>query len=268
MFLEGHARDGDGFADLQRRDRKRSRTTGCEREAQFLLEIVVPAHGTFVGSVGIDDDFLLDASLASSITLARDPGHVVRRDRCRLRLRYLGVPRQHSFVVLDGLQMWQPLEQEREVGVRFEAVGLASLDERVQIGAGDGPLDGVAEQPAFAADDKGSDRIFAAIVCHRHFAVSQEHAEFGPLTERVEHGLAEPAFRQDLGGQGLEPGVEVLHDRRALLLADLDALRRGERLIPIPERSLDQRESADELERGLGVARLRAGLAGFVKITA
>ena len=40
------------------------------------------------------------------------------------------IPRQHLLVVLDGLEVPQPLEQECQVGVRLNAVGFAGLDER------------------------------------------------------------------------------------------------------------------------------------------
>ena len=38
-----------------------------EREADLIFQIVVPAHGLFLGSIGIHDDFLVDTLLPDGI---------------------------------------------------------------------------------------------------------------------------------------------------------------------------------------------------------
>lgn len=55
----------------------------------------------------------------------------------------------------------------------------------------------------------------------------QEALEFRVLTEHVEDGLAEGALRQDAFGHAIEPGLELLNDRRGLRSPDRQAI--GER---------------------------------------
>lgn len=73
--------------------------------------------------------------------------------------------------------MRQTGEHGRQVRMRFEAVRLGRFDERVQCRAGARTWHGVAEQPAFSADDKRADRILAAVVVQRDVAVLQEREE-------------------------------------------------------------------------------------------
>jgi hypothetical protein len=40
-----------------------------EREGDLVFQIVVPTHGLLLGSIGIHDDFLMDALLADGIAL-------------------------------------------------------------------------------------------------------------------------------------------------------------------------------------------------------
>ena len=52
------------LADLERRGGASLDAAGREREAQFPLEVVVPANGALVGCLRVDDDLLLDARFA------------------------------------------------------------------------------------------------------------------------------------------------------------------------------------------------------------
>lgn len=98
--------------------------------------------------------------------------------------------------------------------MRLDAVRLRSLDERVQVRARQRTLHRVAEQPALSADDERADRILAAIVVERHFAVREERRQLRPLPERVANRFAEQTLRQHLRRKGFEPRVELRHDRR------------------------------------------------------
>ena len=53
----------------QRRDYFGSDAFCLEREADLVFQIVVPAHGLFLGPIGIHDDFLVDALLPDGIAL-------------------------------------------------------------------------------------------------------------------------------------------------------------------------------------------------------
>jgi len=66
-------------------------------------------------------------------------------------------------------------------------------------------------------------------------------------------------------GERLEPGVELGHDRRSVLPADGEAFGRRERVVPLPQRPLGQRETADEVEGHLGVGDVPPDLAGLIE---
>lgn len=59
--------DFDRFASTQRRGYSGGDTLCLEREADLIFQILVPAHGLFLGSIGIDDDFLVDMLLPDGI---------------------------------------------------------------------------------------------------------------------------------------------------------------------------------------------------------
>src|SRR5215207_5768040 len=63
LRFRGHPDDLDLVADAQRRDAALGDAPGRKREAQLVLEGVVPAHGLLFGRVGIDDDLHGDALL-------------------------------------------------------------------------------------------------------------------------------------------------------------------------------------------------------------
>ena len=172
-------------------------------------------------------------------------------------------------VVLDGRQVREPLEQVRQIGVRFDAVGLGGLDQGVQVGARHGTVDGVTEEPAFATEHEGAKGVLAAVVVDGHFALREEGGQLRPLTEGVVHGFPEPALRQHLGAQRLEPGVEARHDRGRVRASNLKPLFGCQRMFPIPQRALDQVELADEIQRAPGVAAVTRGcLARLVELAA
>jgi hypothetical protein len=104
------------------------------------------------------------------------------------------VPGPHRFVVFDGCQMRKPIKQPRQIGVRFNAVGVGGLDQGIQVGARDSTLDGVNEEPAFATQYERANGVLAAVVVDVHVALREEGGELRPLTEGVVHGFPEPAL--------------------------------------------------------------------------
>ena len=96
-------------------------------------------------------------------------------------------------VLLDDLIPWQEvvevlwmpldisirqvLKEVLEVLERVQAVGLGSLDDAVDDGAGLGSFRGVAEQPILAADGEVADGALADVVRERGVAAFQEGLE-------------------------------------------------------------------------------------------
>nr|WP_278832501.1 hypothetical protein [Mitsuokella multacida] len=124
-------------------------------------------------------------------------------------------------VLLDGLVPWQDvvevlwmpldvgvrqvLEEVLEVLERVQVVGLGSLDDAVDGGAGFGSFRGVAEQPILAADGEVADGALADVVRERGVAAFQEGLERFFMAQGVLDGFAELGFRQNLRLDVLKP---------------------------------------------------------------
>ena len=124
-------------------------------------------------------------------------------------------------VLLDGLVPWQDvievLWMPLDVGVRqvlkevlevlewIQAVGLGSLDDAVDGGAGLGSFRRVAEQPILAADGEVANGALADVVRERGVATLQEGLERFFMAQGVLDGLAELGFWQDLRLDVLKP---------------------------------------------------------------
>ena len=74
-IFRGEPADLDGFSLAERGDDLGRDASSREGKLDFVLQVVVPAESLFFGSVGVDDDFIVDSFFADTI-LARF-GHVV-----------------------------------------------------------------------------------------------------------------------------------------------------------------------------------------------
>ena len=99
----------------------------------------------------------------------------------------------------------QVLEEVLEVLERVQAVGLGSLDDAVDGGAGLGSFRGVAEQPILAADGEIADGALADVIRKRSVATFQEGLERFFMAQGVLDGFAEFGFRQDFRLDVLKP---------------------------------------------------------------
>ena len=99
----------------------------------------------------------------------------------------------------------QVLEEVLEVLERVQAVGIGSLDDAVDGGAGLGSFRGVAEQPILAADGEIADGALADVIRKRSVAAFQEGLERFFMAQGVLDGFAELGFRQDFQLDVLKP---------------------------------------------------------------
>ena len=141
-------------------------------------------------------------------------------------------------VLLDDLVPWQDvvevlwtpldvgvrqvLEEVLEVPERVQAVGLGSLDDTVDGGAGFGSFWGVAEQPILAADGEVADGALADVVRERGVAAFQEGLERFLAAGEALEGFA--LVVDDLGGDELDLCADLFfaygRQGRAAALAD------------------------------------------------
>ena len=97
------------------------------------------------------------------------------------------------------------LEEVLEVLERVQVVGLGSLDDAVDGGAGFGSFRGVAEQPILATDGEIADGTLADVVREHGVAAFQEGLERFFMAQGVLDGFAELGFWQDLRLDVLKP---------------------------------------------------------------
>ena len=89
-----------------------------------------------------------------------------------------------------GRRRWLLGEHVAQVGVGFESVGLGTLDERVQTGAGVGAGHGIAEQLVAPPEAEGTDCILDGVGVDAVAPVVTETHECLPLVVQIAHRLA------------------------------------------------------------------------------
>ena len=90
-------------------------------------------------------------------------------------------PGQQGLVVISCTGQGQGNQQFAQVAVAVDAVELAGLQQRVQVGARIGPGDRVTEEPVAAPDHEGADRVLARVVVDRVVPVLDVARELAPL---------------------------------------------------------------------------------------
>jgi len=68
--------------------------------------------------------------------------------------------------VISGLifDKWQPLEQEAQIAIGFQAIGLGGFDQGVKGGSRMGTVGVTREQPVLPTYHEGADGVFSDIV--------------------------------------------------------------------------------------------------------
>ena len=116
-------------------------------------------------------------------------------------------------------------QQLGEIELRIDLVPAAGGGEAGQDGGGAAAARVAHEQGVLAVQHHPLHLAFARVVIEGHGAIGTEHVEFGPLAERVIHGLRHGMFGQQL----LLPAQQFLpqfgQQRRRLRLAQGQALR-------------------------------------------
>ena len=74
------------------------------------------------------------------------------------------MPRQELLVIVRCFCQRQGFEQNDQIAIRICPVGLAGLDQRVQVRTGVGPGHRVGEEPIAPPHHEGSDRVLAQIM--------------------------------------------------------------------------------------------------------
>ena len=138
-----------------------------------------------------------------------------------------------------------PGEDVGEIGVRLDPVELAGFDER----GDDRPVlaaaIGAGEERVLAIERDRPDGSLDGVGIDLDAPVVEEAGEALPAGERVADRLGEPGLLADEFELGLEPGLERLDDRAALLLARAAALIGG----AAADVALDRIERGNALQR-------------------
>jgi hypothetical protein len=123
------------------------------------------------------------------------------------------VPLQQFIETIDGLSVDHPLQHVTQIGIGFDVVELAGLDER----AGDGPTMPAAiaacEQVVLAAKCHRVDRAFAWIFIEFNAAVMQEARQTLQMRVRVTDGFGQRTAAGYARRLGFRPSIQSLHDR-------------------------------------------------------
>jgi YD repeat-containing protein len=166
------------------------------------------------------------------------------------------VSREQGLEVGERLGAREFSEDEAQVSVGFEAVGLGGLDHAVEVGAGVGAAGGVGEEPVLAPDDEGADGVLDEVGVEWDAAVVEDADELRPLVVEVGERLAGERLGRHARQGVVEPAAQRGEHGPRALLADVVPLL-GRRVL---RRALDGIELLDppeSLERHALLARVR-----------
>ncbi len=106
------------------------------------------------------------------------------------------MPRQELFVIVRRFCQRQGFEQGNQIAIGIHPIGLAGLDQRINIRTGVGAGDGIGEEPIASPDDKGSNRVLAEVVVDRPDAVLDIPDQLRPLRLQIMQCLAQQTSRR------------------------------------------------------------------------
>lgn len=98
------------------------------------------------------------------------------------------MPRQELFVIVRRFCQRQDFEQGDQIAIRIHGIGLAGLDQRIDIRAGIGPRHRSGEEPIAPPHDKRSDRVLAQILVDGPGAALDIADQLRPLRFQVMQG--------------------------------------------------------------------------------
>ena len=111
-----------------------------------------------------------------------------------------------------------------EPSLRVDIVELGGLDQRVDGGSTLTAAVGAVEQPCLAAERDAAKGALGGIVLKADAAVVEEPGERIPALQHIEAGLDAIVTARQFGDLLGEPGVELVHQRRAEFLPNRESL--------------------------------------------
>lgn len=124
--------------------------------------------------------------------------------------------------VFRGLGGGKVFEEEFQVGLGLDLVGLGGFHQGKEHGAGVGTLGGTGKEPVLPSQSHGTDGVFGSVVVGREQAAF--HVAHGPvpLVAGIGHGLPEQALGRNVVDAFIEDGLYRVEDGNGLLPAPLD----------------------------------------------
>ena len=140
--------------------------------------------------------------------------------------------------------------------IRLLAVDLSGLDQAVDLRAGGGAVDGVAEQPGLAPDYKRLDRSFGRIVVDGQVTRFDIALQPAPVIRQIMHGLAQRTLCCHLRLGFIQPAFQLGQDRQAFLLSTGKPLF----IADVLELALEAVQLVDHRQRDIGPSGFTLGL--------
>ncbi len=138
----------------------------------------------------------------------------------------VGVGPGHELVDLTGgVAVDEAAEDVGEIGLGFDGVELAGLDQRGDHAPVDAALIGAGEQGVLAIEGDRADRALDRVGVDLDATVVEEEAQPGPQLESVADGLGDAGAAGDFGELDVEPDPQVIDDGLALRRGRLAAAR-------------------------------------------
>ena len=109
--------------------------------------------------------------------------------------RAVNMLRQQGTVIIRGLDQWQLFKYVAQVAEGLKPIGLGSLDQTEESGAGGSPAGMAGEQPVLAGQHEGSNGVFGRIVVRFQKTVVECWWHRGPIGPVRGNGSRSKWFR-------------------------------------------------------------------------